>query len=167
LLAVSARRTELELERAESRWLLRVFTLPQIRGALSLFSSPSSEAVLPDLVLFDRSLALAQRTVARWGGRLIVVICPNYQEAVHGAATAHREMLEITRKLDIEVVDGAALFNASDDPAGLFALRMGSHPNERGHALLADLIMTKLESVRGVHSRSSEERSVPEAAHGG
>lgn len=167
LLAASAREAELELERAESRWLLRVLTLPQIRSSLSLLSSPSPDVEPPDLSLFERSLKLAQRTVARWGGRLIVVICPNYGDAVHGDDATRRQMLEITHKLGVDVVDGAALFDASDDPADLFALRIRSHPNERGHALLAELIVEKLDAARAVHSQSSAQTNEASPTNGG
>ncbi len=46
------------------------------------------------------------------------------------------------------VVDGVELYRAQADQLGLFTLRQDSHPNERGHALLAGALIKAVQELQ-------------------
>jgi hypothetical protein len=50
------------------------------------------------------------------------------------------------RGSSVTVVDGVALFEAQPDPVSLFTLRIDNHPNERGHAVLAEALVEAIAS---------------------
>ena len=153
----SDRATAAEVERARAERFDSVYKLPQIRGALALSSAGQTEP--PDLSSFEQVMRIAQRSTARWGGVLLVVVLPMYSEIVASeAATAqrHRAVMQIANRLGLRVIDGAALFRAAPDPAGLYALRIANHPNAAGHALLVRRILDELRKIPQMEMLLSE-----------
>jgi hypothetical protein len=57
----------------------------------------------------------------------------------------YRKVLEALSSSGVRVMDGVALFDLQPDPVGLFTLRIDNHPNERGHALLANAVLATIE----------------------
>ena len=86
----------------------------------------------------------------RWNGKLFVMILPSYGETIGlGPSRArYRAVAAATRDLGMDTIDGVQIFRAARDPLGLYALRIDNHPNERGHALLAEAILAKLDQVQ-------------------
>jgi hypothetical protein len=125
---------------------MQVYKLPQIRSNLNLLRRWQEPPPPTDLSVFEQSLRTALDAVSGWGGKLYVVILPDYREVVGDALEASRHLMvaDAARDVGAEVIDGAALFVSIDNAVDLFALRIASHPNERGHALLAEQILAKL-----------------------
>jgi hypothetical protein len=53
--------------------------------------------------------------------------------------------LTVLDQSGVSIVDGPALFAAHRDVLSLYTLGIDNHPNKRGHALLADAIITAIE----------------------
>jgi hypothetical protein len=132
-----------EVHEIGARPLARTLTLPEVRRALDV----TVEWTRPrTLAYFERAMRLAQSTTARWGGALIVVMLPPYSVTTRPAwARAHYESVaEVSRALGLRVVDGDAAFRAHGDPMDLYQLGIDNHPNERGHAVLAQAILAQM-----------------------
>jgi hypothetical protein len=105
-------------------------------------------------------MRVAQRTTASWGGVLLIVVLPAYSDVGGGDAVKaqrHGLVMQITNRLGLRVIDGAALFRAAPDPVGLFALRMANHPNASGQALLAQRIVEELREIRQIKSHGASQ----------
>jgi hypothetical protein len=135
-------------ERLAQTWSLaelRARIAPELRSALRLKEANPPEK---DLSVLLRCLDLAHAATRSWGGQLIVLILPTYEEVVRGAVrgnVAHRRLARTIRERDIEVIDGVVPFEGRRDPASLFALRIDNHPNAEGYALLARHVASELE----------------------
>jgi len=126
--------------------LQRVIKLREVRSLIDLGPALRRSAPQVDLSRFDSAIQLAARTVRNWGGKLIVVVLPNYALSM-GGRTSRARYYEVMNVLDastLQIVDGAALFAAQPDVRSLYTLRIENHPSERGHALLADAILAAM-----------------------
>lgn len=148
--AETDRRLRQEMERAKRERFLRFYKLENVRSLFDLSAHRrQAEIFQPDTELFERALQLAQDAVAGWGGKLLVLILPEYGEAIGmpEESLRHDAVLQAARRLDLDVIDGAEAFLAHSDPESLYTFRMQNHPTEQGHALLAELVMTRLTSL--------------------
>jgi hypothetical protein len=78
------------------------------------------------------------------------VVLPMYDDVVTNEPTTvqrHKLVVQSAHRLGLRVIDGAELFSAAPDPAGLYALRISNHPNAAGHALLARRILEELRKI--------------------
>ena len=124
--------------------LQRLVKLREVRSLIDLSPALRRPTPPPDLSRFDAAIRLAARTVDSWGGRLIVVILPNYGVALGGRNARYDEVVDVLNAAPVEVVNGVALFAAQPDVRSLYTLRIDNHPSEKGHALLANAILTAL-----------------------
>jgi hypothetical protein len=133
-------------ELAKPAPLQRVIKLREVRNLVDFGSALQPSDPAEDLSHFDRAIHLAARTAGTWGGRLIVVVLPNYGLAVGEPATVARyeAIMQVLNASTMEFVDGAALFAAQPDARSLYTLRIENHPSEQGHALLADAILAAI-----------------------
>jgi hypothetical protein len=85
---------------------------------------------------------------AGWGGRLIVLILPSYPLSLRNprAVARYDAVTQSLHGAGVEVVDGVALFAAEPDFLRLYTLRIDNHPNERGHAVLAEAVLAAIDS---------------------
>jgi hypothetical protein len=142
------RATNAELARARAERFDAVYKLPRIRAALVPSSGGPAEP--PDFSSFEQIMRIVQRTAARWGGELLVVVLPGYNDIVAGDAPEeqrHRLVMQIVNRLGLRVIDATPFFRVAPDPAGLFALRIANHPNAAGHARLAHQIIEELRKM--------------------
>jgi hypothetical protein len=138
-----------ELERATHERFRRVPILSQLRSSFGPRMTRDL-AERDDTSAFLQILATAREEVSRWNGRLILVLMPMYDEVVlhqQPDAIRHSRLAAEVEAHGIEVVDGGELFEGAADPAGLFTLRMESHPNRRGYELLAEGVLSELRTL--------------------
>lgn len=136
-----------ELDAARRFPLERVIKLSEIRKLADLGTALQRPPPQPILGHFERAIAHVAETLRSWGGRLIVVIVPNY-EITTKLPRSVAQYEAIRRVLDdsaVRVVDGVALFDGQVDISGLYTLRSSNHPSERGHALLADAVVAAVQ----------------------
>jgi hypothetical protein len=137
-----------ELERPAEFPFARVGKLYEIRRLAGFGSVMQRPPAPPDLDYFVRALEHMSEATGRWGGRLVVLILPSYSLSVQNARAVARydAVTKALRAREVEVVDGAALFAAEPDFLSLYTLRIDNHPNERGHAVLADAVIAAIDS---------------------
>jgi hypothetical protein len=135
-----------ELKRARCFPTGRLLRLREIRS-VARFETVLRQPPPDDLSHFVASIDQVVESVSGWGGKLLVVVVPGYHLSKKAAASVarYRTVLESLAAADVKIVDGAALFDAQADPVGLFTLRVDNHPNERGHALLANAVLSTIE----------------------
>jgi hypothetical protein len=127
--------------------LQRVVKLHQVRNVVDSAVTLRRRPVPPvELSLFDQAIRLAARTADGWGGKLIVVVLPNYALSTGVRATGARydAVMRVLNASPLRFIDGAALFAAQHDAQSLYTLRIDNHPSEIGHALLASAILDLL-----------------------
>jgi hypothetical protein len=126
----------------------RVGKLQEIRRLAGFGSVIQRPPPAPNLGHFARALEHMSEATARWGGRLVVLMLPSYSLSVRNArAVARYEALtRLLHTAEVEVVDGVALFAAEPDFLSLYTLRTDNHPNERGHAMLAEAVIAAIDS---------------------
>lgn len=132
-----------------SRWrdvlkfpLLRERIVPLLKALLEKPPVPE------DYTQAVRIVGMAKSLVQSWGGELVVVIIPMYDEIVAGHVAPDRRHDYVTRTLSplgVHIIDGAGFFFTQKDPAMLFSLGVDGHLNTAGHRLLADYIAADLE----------------------
>jgi hypothetical protein len=142
--AIAKEDEKLRQELAQPVPLQRLVKLREVRSLIDLSPALRRPTPPPDLSRFDAAIRLAARTVDSWGGRLIVVILPNYGVALGGRNARYDEVVDVLNAAPVEVVNGVALFAAQPDVRSLYTLRIDNHPSEKGHALLANAILTAL-----------------------
>ncbi len=125
----------------------RVLRLTTVRSRLTLGDQFARPPPQPDFRLFVRTLRLVKQTTEAWGGRLIVVVLPSFEEVVDHSLSSglrHETLVPLVKSLGIPVINGPALFLRQPDPARFFSMRLDSHPNQHGYALLATAIIRHL-----------------------
>jgi GGDEF domain-containing protein len=101
---------------------------------------------------FSQTLAIiaqARDAVASWGGKLVVVLIPTYEEVVAKQIPADRSnerIMGLLNPLGVHVINGVALFRTQPDPAALYNLRSNNHLNAAGHRLFGAAIAADLAS---------------------
>jgi hypothetical protein len=136
------------LDRAASFPLDRVIKLREVRRAIDFGSATRRPPEAPDLSTFELAVDRVTGTVSQWGGRVIVVVAPNYDISLGRPQDVARyeAVLESLEDEPVTVVDGAALFAAEPDYLSLYTLRMDNHPSERGHAVLGEALLAAIDS---------------------
>jgi hypothetical protein len=124
------------------RWL----KLGEIRRVVGLESLTRRAPVAPNLTHFRRATELVTETAESWGGRVVVVLLPSYEISVEepNAVVRYEAIARVLEEASVDVVDGPAAFAADPDFTELFTLGIDNHPNERGHAVLAQAIIAAL-----------------------
>ncbi len=137
-----------QLEAARKFPLERVAKLGQIRSLVDIDAALQAPLPPPDLSHFERAIALVAATVQGWGGRVVVVILPNYETATQEPRSVARyeAVRQVLNESAVSVIDGVALFEQQPDVLGLFTLRTNNHPSERGHALIASAVVAAIEN---------------------
>ena len=106
-------------------------------------------APLTDFSQTQAIIALARDTVASWGGHLVVVLIPTFEEVVANQIPPDRSnerILGLLQPLGVHVINGVQLLRAQSDPAAFYNLRSNNHLNEAGHLLLGNYIIADLEN---------------------
>lgn len=135
-----------KLDVAQEFPLRRLFEFDEIRAVVGFDSVTRRPPAVPNLTVFARATALVAETAGHWGGRVVVVMLPSYELSVGEpqALTRYEAVSQTLQRVGVEVVDGPAVFAAQPDFLELYTLGMDNHPNERGHAVLADAIIAAL-----------------------
>ncbi len=98
------------------------------------------------LNLFRQILFRAKNAVHGWGGQLYFVYLPA-RDRYANKENYHREsILSIVRDIDIPVIDLSVRFLAQEDPLSLFPYGRFGHYNEKGHELVAEAVLSALNS---------------------
>jgi hypothetical protein len=100
-----------------------------------------------DLGSFVQGLTLARETARRWGGELVLVILPTYDEVVDKQTSRVRQehVMRALTERGIPVIDGVTPFVSQPDPAALYTMRISNHPTPEGNALLVTHVIRELE----------------------
>ena len=122
--------------------------LPLVRKLLNadLFSLKTDE---DDISIFGHVLEIAKRRVAAWGGRIVFVMIPNWDDYNGRIPPWRLRVLEAVRQIGLPIVDPDAAVRSGGDPAQYFPVRgQWGHFNPRGYALVAQQIIEELERIR-------------------
>ena len=104
----------------------------------------------PDIRTFRHILLLAKHEVESWGGRLLFVVLPSWDNIV---ARARRKSPYLdaarstARTMGLPVIDLEPVFSSHPDPQSLWPARATGHYNEAGHALVAETVLRELEMI--------------------
>jgi hypothetical protein len=137
-----------QLEEPVELPLARLGKLTELRRLAGFGSVTQRSPAAPDLTHFTRAIEHMSKATSQWGGRLVVLMLPSYSLS-SGSPTAlarYEAVAQSLRTAEVEVVDGAALFAAEPDFLALYTLSIDNHPNERGHALLAEAVIAAIDS---------------------
>lgn len=135
-----------------SKWR-RVLRLSELHERMNESAVPMLKGLMlrpAPLTDFSRTqdiIALARDTVAGWGGHLVVVLIPTFEEVVAKQISPDRSnerILRLLQPLNVHVINGVALMRAQADPAAFYNLRSNNHLNEAGHMLLGDFVVADL-----------------------
>jgi hypothetical protein len=137
-----------QLEQPAEFPLVRVSKFYELRRLVGFGSATQRTPAPPDLDYFARTLEHMTEATARWDGRLVVLMLPSYALSTGNqrAMARYNAVTKHLRAAEIEVVDGVALFAAEPDFLRLYTLRIDNHPNERGHAVLAQAVIAAIDS---------------------
>jgi hypothetical protein len=135
-----------ELERARMNRFNRVPKLTLVREHLG--PKHKERVAVPDLALFRESLRLAQAAVTGWGGKLFVVVLPGYGHLLgeRPEVVRYEAVMQVLREEHLRIIDAASWFLSLKDPARLYTVGSGSHPNPAGHAALARCILEEIDA---------------------
>lgn len=135
-----------ELANANAFPLARLLKLSDVRGLVD-FPRALRRPVEADMSHFARAIRLVVGTVRAWGGTVVVAVLPSYSLAMgrRGTVARYEGVLRALDGSGATVVDGAELFASQPDLRSLYTLGIANHPNERGHALLAEALIAAIE----------------------
>lgn len=122
--------------------------LPLVRKLLNadLFSLKTDE---DDISIFGHVLEIAKRRVAAWGGRIVFVMIPNWDDYNGRIPPWRLRVLDAVRQIGLPIVDVDAALRSAGDPLQYFPVRgQWGHFNPRGYALMAHQIIDELELIR-------------------
>lgn len=122
--------------------------LPLVRKLLGadLFSLKTDE---DDIGIFGRVLEIANRRVAAWGGRIVFVMIPNWDDYNGRIPPWRLRVLDTVRQIGLPIVDVDAAVRSGGQPLQYFPVRgQWGHFNPRGYALMAHQIIDELELIR-------------------
>jgi len=114
------------------------------------FTLMGSPATSDDLMLFQRTLAEAQRSVSPWGGKVVVVYLPTWERyRIPELASQDRDrILTMAKELGMPVLDLHPAVSAHPDPLSLFPFRRYAHYNEEGHKLVGEEVVKQLRQLQ-------------------
>jgi hypothetical protein len=122
--------------------------LPLVRKLLGadLFSLKTDE---DDITIFGQVLEIAKRRVAGWGGRIVFVMIPNWDDYNGHIPPWRLRVLDTVRQIGLPIVDVDSAVRAGGDPLQYFPVQgQWGHFNPRGYALMAQQIIDELEAIR-------------------
>ncbi|MGH7597434.1 MAG: hypothetical protein ACREOI_13860 [bacterium] len=148
---------EQEEKRRQQRKWRGVIRLNALRARLLQVIAQSSvlEHAAPPDSMFETILAKAQRKTSSWAGKLVFVYLSEYNRYAgkvdHDIFQQRREVLSIVGKLGIPIIDIHEVFASRRDPLSLFPFRLHGHYTAEGYRLVAEAIVSHLqsESVQG------------------
>ncbi len=141
------RRSKLSIDAAARQRYTGIPLLSQLRDRVQP-GGGSDGAGRIDLSPFMSSVRLAQSTTRSWGGEFVVVMMPLYEEIVAGQlppSLHHDRLAAMLRAANVTTIDAAAFFARQPDVAHLYTMRINSHPNPDGFAVLSNFVMTELD----------------------
>jgi len=144
-------RLEEEKGRQKRKWS-GVIKLEAIRARLSQLSAqpPRQDYPSPPDSMFEAILAKARRKTSSWAGKLYFVYLPEYNRYArpvnHDDFHQRREVLTIVGKLGIPLIDMHEVFLTQPDPLSLFPFRLYGHYTAQGYYLVAETIISHLQS---------------------
>src|SRR5262245_19679289 len=118
--------------------------------------------------IFSRVVAIAQRRIASWGGKLYFVLVPNMDDYVSGGISKYRfPVINELNRLKVPIVDVDRAVRAAGDPLQFFPVRNDwGHFNARGYQLMARQIMVRLDQDFPPPGRDPARASLPPAPAG-
>ena len=141
---------------ADNIWSFLI--LRKLRTATGLYRQPglsSQRDEREEAAILEVLLERAVTDVRSWGGRLHLVYLPERRRfnkrtapAIgenHDPIVVQQRVRRIAQRLEIPIIDGAAIFAAERKPAQLWNARR-YHYNARGYALIANAIIADLKS---------------------
>jgi hypothetical protein len=131
------------------RWR-RVLLLPLLRDKLigpikGLIFQPPPKDKFGDAVTL---LKYAKDMIEGWGGHLVVVLIPAYEEVIANQVPPDRRneyIVSVLEPLHLHIINGVPLFRSLRDPVTMYGMGIENHLNDAGHQLLADYIAADLE----------------------
>ena len=144
----------------EARWSSRLdsflntsmsfLTLYETRHAVAGLLNPQTNLYAEEREMLRKVFEEALRRSKRFGSGLVMVYLPTFSRfADPNYSNESREyFLDLNGKLGIPVIDVAEGFANSPDPLDLFPFRRPNHYNERGYALVANLLANFLDKQR-------------------
>jgi hypothetical protein len=145
------RRSLVVIKEAEEERFKGILFLPRLRERLRLDAPLLRPAAPVDLALFQRVVRMARQATLEWGGDFVVAIMPLYEDVVvrqMSSSQRHEHLAQVLRDEGIDVIDTAAAFASSSDPAALYTMRINNHPNVEGHQLIGRTIVAELNRRR-------------------
>jgi hypothetical protein len=148
-----------------SQMLHDILTLSQLRQALGLvgarnhFAAQASgdsrgqahrgapdPSVVNRILLLQRTLAEAHKTVSEWGGELYVVYLPGLNRYLPGEVPdPNREpILETIHRLGLPLIDIDESFRAQKEPWKLFPFGIQGHYTVEGNRLIAEQVLRSI-----------------------
>jgi hypothetical protein len=120
-----------------------VIRLDFLRGGKAMMKATEN----PDFEMFEKVLARAKSDIATWGGQLYFLFLP---DRVGNGSTAHDRyrdrVLEIVKKLDLEIIDAQPAFDAKSLSALTYSVQ--SHCNPAGYEVIGKLVNDALDAAR-------------------
>jgi hypothetical protein len=111
-----------------------------------LFSLKTDE---DDIGIFGHVLEIAKRRVAAWGGRIVFVMIPNWDDYNGRIPPWRLRVLDAVRQIGLPIVDVDSALRSGGNPLQYFPVRgQWGHFNPRGYALMAHQIIDQLELIR-------------------
>jgi hypothetical protein len=146
------RKSLLEIANADHRRWRQIPRLPILRDKLvpAVKSVMEKPPALDDYAASVSMIAQAKDLVEGWGGHLVIVLIPIFDEVVNDqimASQSNAHMLSLLAPLHLHVINGVAYFRQQRDPATLYAMGMTNHFNENGHRLFADYVDADLRAT--------------------
>jgi hypothetical protein len=116
--------------------------------------------------IFSRVVAIAQRRIASWGGKLYFVLVPNMDDYLSGGISKYRfPVINELNRLNVPIVDVDKAVRAAGDPLQFFPLRNDwGHFNAKGYRLMARQIMVRLDQDFPPPDRNPARASLPPPA---
>ncbi len=137
--------------RRQRKWA-SIIKLEALRARLSQVTTPSPRPghPAPPDPMFETILEKARQHTSSWGGKLCFVYLPEYYRYAgsvdHDSFHQRREVLALVEKLGIPLIDMHEVFLAQPDPLALFPFRIYGHYTARGYRLVAETIISHLQS---------------------
>ena len=135
---------------------IRFAKLLQLRTATGLAAPPKPEGFRDErreLELLERTLAVAQHDVRSWSGQLRLVYLPERRRfnrrtrpvvgENHDPLEVQKAVKAIASRLNVPIVDAAAVFAAGEDPTRFWDNRR-FHYNAAGYRAVADAIASDM-----------------------
>jgi hypothetical protein len=129
--------------------LKSILKLQKLRSRLMLNQPKAPNNSFPG-ALFESVITTAQHRVQSWGGEFIFVYLPSYNRFQTKNINEYdkhiykNEVMAIMDKHQIKTIDVSKLFSNTDDPIGLFQLRLLGHYTPSAYEMIADNIMAGL-----------------------